>query len=155
MAGELVDAFELSGRLNAYLARVVPAVFWRMPPPSGRGRTIGAIFAHIHGVRRTFGNMAAPRLMPPPLDRLTATPAATGRALLGGNDALTRLFRESLARGESRIAGLPRRTVAMIAYLLEHDAHHRGQLFTLARDLGHEFTKDDVMRIWGWKKLDS
>ncbi len=150
---ELVEAFEHSGRLNAYLACVVPARIWRMPPPSGRGRTIAAIFAHIHSVRRTFGNMAVPNLMPPPLDRAIVRPSSTARALARGNDALTRLFRESLARGESRLKGLPRRTVNMIVYLLQHDAHHRGQIFTLARDLGHEFTADDVMRVWGWKAL--
>ena len=150
---ELVEALEHSGRLDAYLAGAVPARLWRLPPPSGRGRSIGAIFAHIHSVRRTFGNMAAANVMPPSLDRLRSTPAQTQRAFDRGTDALTRLFRESLARGEARVKGLPRRTVNMIVYLLQHDAHHRGQIFTLARDLGHEFTSDDVMRIWGWKKL--
>jgi uncharacterized damage-inducible protein DinB len=36
---------------------------------------------------------------------------------------------------------------------MNHDAHHRGQITMRARELGHEFSGDDVMRIWGWKKL--
>jgi hypothetical protein len=43
----------------------------------------------------------------------------------------------------------------MIAYLMQHDAHHRGQICMLARDLGHQFTGDDTMRIWGWKAMAS
>jgi uncharacterized damage-inducible protein DinB len=41
----------------------------------------------------------------------------------------------------------------MLIYLVQHDAHHRGQICTLARDLGHEFASGDMTRIWGWKAL--
>jgi uncharacterized damage-inducible protein DinB len=46
---------------------------------------------------------------------------------------------------------MPRRAVNMLAYLIQHDAHHRGQICVFARDLGHEFKSEDTMRIWGWK----
>jgi len=41
----------------------------------------------------------------------------------------------------------------MIFYLVQHEAHHRGQICRLAKVLGHVFPGEDVMRIWGWKKL--
>jgi uncharacterized damage-inducible protein DinB len=41
----------------------------------------------------------------------------------------------------------------MLLYLVQHDAHHRGQICGLARDLGHQFASQDTMRIWGWKAL--
>ena len=31
--------------------------------------------------------------------------------------------------------------------------HHRGQICMLARQLGHKISREDVMRLWGWKKL--
>lgn len=68
-----------------------------------------------------------------------------------GNDASTGLFRESFARG--RRASGACRAVNMMTYLLQHDAHHRGQICTLARAPGHEFASEDVTRIWGWTKL--
>ena len=41
----------------------------------------------------------------------------------------------------------------MLVYLIQHDAHHRGQVCLLARALGHEFSGDDTMRLWGWKAI--
>jgi uncharacterized damage-inducible protein DinB len=41
----------------------------------------------------------------------------------------------------------------MLLYLIQHDAHHRGQISWIARDLGHAFTSEEVMRFWGWKKM--
>jgi uncharacterized damage-inducible protein DinB len=43
--------------------------------------------------------------------------------------------------------------VNIMIYLIQHDAHHRGQICALARALGHRLSQDDVMRIWGWKSL--
>jgi hypothetical protein len=48
---------------------------------------------------------------------------------------------------------MPRRVVNILTYLVQHDAHHRGQICFLARDLGHKFRSEDTMRMWGWKAL--
>lgn len=55
--------------------------------------------------------------------------------------------------GRGRIEGLPRRTVDTMTYLLQHDAHHRGQITRQARELGWQQTEEEVLRLWGWKKL--
>jgi uncharacterized damage-inducible protein DinB len=39
----------------------------------------------------------------------------------------------------------------MMIYLVQHDPHHRGQVCSLAGVLGFRMSKEDVMRIWGWK----
>ena len=150
---EFLDAFEHSGRVTEHLVRVLPPGVWRASPPAGRGRTIAAIVAHIHGVRRTFAKMGGIAVALPALDRATSTQAHALRAIQHSNEALAQLFGGALARGDGRIKGLPRRVVNMMVYILQHDAHHRGQICSLARALGHEFRGDDVMRLWGWKKL--
>ncbi len=150
---EFLDAFEHSGRVTEHLVRVLPPGVWRASPPDGRGRTIAGIVAHIQGVRRTFAKMGGATVALPPLHRATSTPAQAIKALRQSNAALAQLFAGALARGDGRIKGLPRRVVNMMLYLVQHDAHHRGQICSLARALGHEFTGDDVMHLWGWKKL--
>lgn len=150
---ELLDAFEQSARVNDYLVRVLPRRLWRAEPPDGRGRSIMAIVAHMHGVRRTFANMGGAERVAPALARAGSTQMEARRALRQTSDALTALFRGHLASRKPRIKGMPRRVVNMMTYVMQHDAHHRGQISMLARQMGHRFSGDDIMRIWGWKKL--
>jgi uncharacterized damage-inducible protein DinB len=151
--GELLEEFEQNGRVNEYLVGVLPDTIWRLPPPGGRGRTIAALVAHIQSVRRTFARMGGARPGPPSLDRLTSTRRQAQRALRQSTTALAMLFEAAMASRRTRVKGMPRRVVNMLLYLVQHDAHHRGQIFMLAKSLGHEFRTEDVMRVWGWKAL--
>ena len=149
---ELLEEFERALRVSEYLLGVLPSRLWRAQPPDGHGRSIAATVAHMQSVRRTFAKMGgAPVALA--LDRERSTAAGARRAFRQSRDILTELFRESLGHDQSRVKGLPRRTVNMIFYLVQHEAHHRGQTCRLAKVLGHDFSGDDVMRIWGWKKL--
>ena len=150
---ELLEEFEHSGRVNEYLVSVLPDGIWRTPPPDGRGRTIAAIVAHIQSVRRMFARMGGVRPGPPSLDRLKSTRAQAERALRQSTTDLAALFEAAVAARQPRVKGMPRRVVNALLYLMQHDAHHRGQIFTLAKSLGHEFRGEDVMRVWGWKAL--
>lgn len=150
---ELLEAFERCGLVTELLLAEIPARLWDAPPPSGHGRTIRGIAAHIYRVRRTFAKMGNGKV-DPPLGRGLFTPAQLRRRTSDVNVVLTALFRESVARGETRVKGMPRRSVDMMLYLSQHDAHHRGQIATLAKSLGHEFPADVTMRMWGWRKLE-
>jgi uncharacterized damage-inducible protein DinB len=152
LEAEVLEEFERCGHVTEYLVTRLPRRLWHQPPPTGHGRTIGAMVTHIHGVRKTFAKMGG-AAAPPSLDRRRVTPVAARRAMRRIDHTLNVLFRESLARGEARVRGLPRRTINMMVYLIEHDAHHRGQIMLRARELGHVFSSDDVMRIWGWKAM--
>ena len=150
---ELLEVFKQNGLVNEYLINVVPPSLWRINPPVGRGRSIAAIVAHMQSVRRTFARMGGARPGPPSLDRKSSTPQQAQRALHQSTEDLARLFDTAFAARQARVRGMPRRAVNMLAYLIQHDAHHRGQICLLARDLGHEFKSEDTMRIWGWKAL--
>jgi uncharacterized damage-inducible protein DinB len=154
LEGELLDAFRRSGQVNEYLVGILPAKLWRAVPPAGRGRSIAAIVAHIQGVRRTFARMGGARPGPSPLDRLHSTPSQAQRALRESTEILAQQFEAAIRARQTRVKGMSRRLVDTITYLMQHDAHHRGQICWLAVNLGHRFSADDSMRIWGWKKLD-
>lgn len=150
---ELLEAFRHCCLVSEYLVSVLPARIWRADPPGGRGRSIAAIVAHMQSVRRTFARMGGAKPGPPSLDRLRATQAEARRALRQSTDDLERLFASAIAARRARVQGMPRRAIDMLTYLMQHDAHHRGQICSLARDLGHEFGAQDMTRLWGWKKL--
>jgi len=149
---EFLEGFELCGRATEYLIRAVPDRLWHLPAPAGKGRTIGAIVAHIYSVRRTFAKMGGARVGPS-LDRKLIAQVHVQKALHHINGALTDLFRGALDDGRTRVKGMPRRAINMMWYLVQHDAHHRGQIATRARELGHTFASQDMARIWGWSKL--
>ena len=151
---ELIEAFRRSGIASAYLMDRLPESIWRMPPPGGRGRTIAAIAAHMQSLRRTFARMGGEKPGPTGLDRQTVTPGQASRALRQSTDDLARLFERALAARQTRVKGMPRRAIDMLTYLIQHDAHHRGQICMLARAFGHEFRGDDITRLWGWKAIE-
>src|SRR2546427_9321 len=62
---ELLESFRQSGLVNEYLVSVLPAAIWHAAPPTGRGRSIAGIVAHLQGVRRTFARMGGARPGPP------------------------------------------------------------------------------------------
>ena len=150
---ELLESFAQSGLVTEYLVHVIPDEIWRSDPPTGRGRSIAAIVAHIQSVRRTFARMGGAEPGPPSLDREKSTRAQAAEALRRSTDDLSRLFETAIGAKQTRVKGMPRRVVNMMLYLMQHDAHHRGQISGLARDLGHEFQGEEIMRLWGWKAL--
>lgn len=150
---ELIEAFRRNGLVTEYLLGVIPRRLWQTGPPGGRGRTIAAIAAHMQSVRRTFARLGGADPGPHSLDRLTVTPAQARKAIRQSTEQLTAMFEAAFRERRARVKGMPRRAVDMLTYLIQHDAHHRGQISTLARDLGHELGGSDIMRIWGWKSL--
>ncbi|HEY6867964.1 MAG TPA: DinB family protein [Candidatus Eisenbacteria bacterium] len=150
---ELLEAFRHSGRVSEHLIAILPPALWRAEPPSGRGRSIAAIVAHMQGVRRMFARMGGARPDPPSLDRRTVTMPQARKAIHQSTEQLAGLFEAALRARQARVKGMPRRVVDMLTYIVQHDAHHRGQICTLARDLGHRFESGDMTRIWGWTAL--
>lgn len=148
---ELLEAFVRCGDVSAYLVSALSDDVWRAD--TGRSRTIAANVAHMLSLRRTFARAGGAKKSEPALDRRTITRAQAVAAFQSSTRTLSELFQQALAAGRTRVPGQPRRIVDMVTYLIQHDAHHRGQIVMCAKTLGHEFTTDDVMRIWGWKKL--
>jgi uncharacterized damage-inducible protein DinB len=150
---ELLDAFEHCYRVTEYLAGVLPPQIWQAEPPGGKGRSIAAIVAHVQSVRLMFAKMGGADPLPEALDRARSTPEDALRGLRQSREALMALFRAALSERRARVKKMPRRAVNMMIYLVEHDAHHRGQICRLARMLGHRLSEEDIQRIWGWKNL--
>lgn len=149
---ELLEAFEHAMRVTELVVEAVPDEHWHAPPPQ-KGRTIAAIVAHIYGLRRTFTKMAGVKVSPT-LRSTTATKEEALDRLAENRAALVQLFATAIEERRGRIPGMPRRTAMMMAYLMQHDAHHRGQVTRQLSELGHRLTAEETMKLWGWRKLD-
>jgi uncharacterized damage-inducible protein DinB len=148
----LVEAFAVNERMNQFLLENLDEEAWRAEPPGGRGRTVAAIVAHIHNVRRMWLTISAKGSdIPEKLNRSTVTPAQARRALAKSGEAMRRLLEASLSGG-GRVKDFPPGVVAFFAYAISHDAHHRGQICQLARQTGHDLPKEADHGLWDWSK---
>ena len=145
----LLNALDTNNRINLYLIENLPPAGWNAKLPDGKGRTIAAIVAHMHNVRVMWLKAAKAQDIPGQLDRATVAPAQATRALESSRAALHKLCREALET-DGRIKGFRPYVAGFIGYLIAHDAHHRGQIAMLARQLGHPLPQKAMFGMWEW-----
>ena len=111
-----------------------------------------AIVAHLHNVRLMWLKAAAKSSkIPAQLDRLKVTPAQARRALAASHAAVAKLVSASLA-GDGKVKNFPPDVAAFVAYLISHDAHHRGQICMLSRQVGFRLPNATIFGMWEWNK---
>jgi uncharacterized damage-inducible protein DinB len=145
----LLNAFNTNNRINHYLVDNLPPAAWKAKPPDGKGRTIGALIAHMHNVRVMWLKAAKAEEVPEQLDRATVTPTQALRGLEKSRHALSVVISGALD-GNGRIRNFRPDVAGFIGYLIAHDAHHRGQITMLARQLGHPLPQKAMFGMWEW-----
>ncbi len=158
----LLETYAVNDRMNQILLEHLAPAAWRAKPPGGKGRTIAAIFAHVHNIRRKWLRLSAPHLkLPAPLDRTRCTQKQASAALAESAARCSEMLADALSGAEGRVKKFRRdgwarpwpAGAAMFAYMISHDAHHRGQVCMLAHQLGLKLPVKAAYRIWVWEKL--
>jgi uncharacterized damage-inducible protein DinB len=163
----ILEAYAINERMNQLVLEHLDRRLWRAHLlDQKKARTIGAIFTHVHNVRCKWLRLSAPHLKPPPqLHRSRCTQPQAIRALAESGALCSQMLVEALA---PKSAGKqPRVTqfqrdgwarpwppgAAMVAYMITHEAHHRGQACMLAHQLGFPLSHKITSQMWGWEKL--
>ena len=144
----LLSAFDTNDRINHYLLENMPAAAWRAEPPNGKGRDVASIVAHMHNVR-VMWLKAVKAKIPDQLDRHTVTSTQASKGLEQSRAALTEVLKASL-ESDGRIKGFRPDVAGFFGYLIAHDAHHRGQITMLARQVGHPISQKAMFGMWEW-----
>jgi uncharacterized damage-inducible protein DinB len=148
LSESLLNAFDTNDRINQYLLESLPAEAWRAEPPSGKGRDIASIVSHMHNVR-VMWLKAAKGPIPDQLERSKVTQAQARKALGESREAILQVLRASL-EGDGRVKGFRPDVAGFVGYLIAHDAHHRGQVTMLARQMGHPIAQKAIFGMWEW-----
>jgi uncharacterized damage-inducible protein DinB len=160
MRDVLLETYAVNDAMNQLILEHLDPRAWRAKPPGGNARTIAAIFAHVHNVRRKWLRLSAPHLkLPPQLDRTRCTQRQVRAALAESARRCSEMLAEALDHPAGRVKQFRRDGwarpwpggAAMFAYMVSHDAHHRGQACMLAHQLG--FPIKAAYRIWAWETL--
>jgi uncharacterized damage-inducible protein DinB len=156
----LVESYAVNERMNQIVLEHLDPRAWRAKLPGSKGRTIAAIFSHVHNIRRKWLRLSAPHLkVPAPLDRARCTQKQARAALVESAARCSDMLAAALSRhgvDAFRRDGWARpwpAGAAMLAYMISHDAHHRGQVCMLAHQLGFPLPAKAASEIWVWEKL--
>lgn len=155
----LIAAWRTSHRVTAYLIENLSSEVWSKGDPGAPRRTVRMIAAHIHNARCMWIKMLGARhgiVVPSAVDGRLVRRADLLRALSRSSEGIIDLIRLGAARGGAvpRAAwqNFPTDLVHFLSYFVAHEAHHRGQLCMLTRQLGHRLPKGVSAGLWQWKK---
>ena len=160
----LLETYACNDAMNQVILSSLDPRAWRAQPPGQKrsGRTIAAIFAHLHNVRLSWLKHSAPHLKcPPPLDPDRCTMKQAAAAHRKSAAQCLRMLTDALsADPKRRVAKFSRDGYAqtwpaggtMFAYMFSHEAHHRGQILMLAHQMGYRIL-DKTPGVWHWEKL--
>ena len=155
-----VRIFAANERMNQMIIEGLDPAAWNAKPP-GKGRSIAAIFTHVHNVRTKWVRLTAPHLkVPRQLQRTHCTPKQARAGLAESASCCAEMLAEALG-GEGRARKFVRDGWArpwpvgpeMLCYMISHEAHHRGQVLMLAHQMGFPLPNKVMYGIWNWEKL--
>jgi uncharacterized damage-inducible protein DinB len=156
-----MQIFTANDRINQILIEHLDPAAWKAAP-SGKVRTIAAIFTHMHNVRTKWVRLTAPHLkVPRQLHRADCTPRQARARLAESAARCTEMLAEALGGRGGRVEKFRRDGWArawpagpeMLCYMIAHEAHHRGQVCMLAHQLGFPLSNKVTSRMWNWEKL--
>jgi uncharacterized damage-inducible protein DinB len=159
MQDVLLETFAVSEAMNQLILERLDSKAWLAKSPGRGARTIAAIFTHVHNIRRKWLRLSGPHLkLAPQLDRSHCTQRQASAALAKSAQLCSRMLAEALAPNgrvkqfhrDGRARPWPP-GAAMFAYMISHEAHHRGQICMLAHQLG--FPLKSAHELWNWEKL--
>ena len=156
----LIAAWETNNRVTMFLVENLPLELWSMNVPGYTRRTVGTFAAHIHNTRCMWIKMIGARhgvVVPKSVDGRTVKPGELLRALPRSSRGMIDLIELAMTRGGSippaAWQNFPTDVVHFLNYFVAHEAHHRGQLCMLARQLGHRLPAQVTGGLWQWKRL--
>jgi len=162
LQGTILSAWRTNDRITTGLIQRLPDRVWEASVPGIDRRTVRAIAAHLHNARsrwiKTLG-VEHGIARPPMVDLRTVSRRELSAALKQSGAGIESLLQLGLANGGRIPASkgyvwqnLPLDVGHVLTYFVAHEAHHRGQIVMIARQLGQRLPERVTNGLWWWKR---
>jgi uncharacterized damage-inducible protein DinB len=159
----ILDTWQTNNQVTEFFFENLPDELWSTKMPGAPLKTIRMVAGHIHNARcmwiKMIGRQFAMKV-PKSVDRRGVSKGALLRALKQSNQGIIKLLEigldhEGVLQMKLPWANIPSDVVHFSAYMIAHEAHHRGQIVLAARALGHRLPHHITTGIWQWKKWNA
>ena len=162
LRASILGAWQTSNRVTVELIERLPAGLWSADVPGAPRRTIRMVAAHLHNSRcgwiRTLGREHGVTT-PERVDRYTVTRRQLSAALKRSSRGMEELLELGFAAGGvlPPSKGYVWRNLALdvghvLTYFVAHEAHHRGQIVMIARQLDQKLPPEATNGLWWWTR---
>jgi uncharacterized damage-inducible protein DinB len=157
----LLAAWRTNNRVTEHLIRSLPAAIWDAPLPGAPRRTVHAMAAHLHNSRCAWLRKLSSEHgidVPKSVGRRGVPKRELLAALKQSSRGMEALLRLGIDAGGTvpPSKGYVWRNLALdvphvLTYFVAHEAHHRGQIVMVARQLGRRLPNTTLAGLWRWK----
>lgn len=156
----ILNAWKTTNRTTIFLLEHIPAGLWGEKVPGFHLKTIGMIGSHIHNSRcRWIKSIVKEDALEVParINLRTANRDEVINALNKSSKAMLKLLKIIIDNGgrlpfKPPWLNFPDDVIHFLTYFAAHEAHHRGQIILLGRQLNYRFSDEVTTGVWLWTR---
>ncbi len=149
-----IDTWRINNRINMMILEELGPDALECTLSKRGGRNVALQFAHMHSVRIQWLEVCAPAIFntQTKIDKEgKIDKALLKKRLAESAEAIAQWM--GTADDEGKLKGYKKGIIAMLGYMLAHEAHHRGSILLTIKQSGIKLSDKLKWQIWDWEKI--